>query len=99
MFALRLATLRSEWRATGEKWVLTRSIGQRSFRKRLATEVEGAVPEDCGPDLDRLLGMHQIIVQRRLAPVGLADLCLDLFSSKVNLVGVVLPVLYWQHWP
>lgn len=58
--ALPLAALRSEWRATCERWALPRSMGQRSVRKRLATESSGAVPDDCGPDLDRLVEMQEI---------------------------------------
>ncbi len=60
VYALPLAALRSEWRAAGEKWALPRSMAQRAVRKRLASEADGPVPEDCGPDLDRLLEIQQI---------------------------------------
>ena len=35
-------------------------MGQRSVRKRLSREASGAVPDDCGPDLDRLLELQEI---------------------------------------
>jgi hypothetical protein len=60
VYALPLATLRSEWRAAGEKWALPRSMAQRAVRKRLAAEANGPVPDDCGPDLDRLLELQEI---------------------------------------
>ncbi len=58
--ALPLAALRSEWRTACGKWALPRSMAQRSIRKRLAPAAAGAAPEDCGPDLDRLLELQEI---------------------------------------
>ncbi len=60
VYALPLAALRSEWRTAGERWALVRMVGQRSVRKRLALEASGAVPDDCGPDLDRLVELQEI---------------------------------------
>ena len=60
VYALPLQALRSEWREAEGKWALVRSMGLRSVRKRLALEAEGAVPDDCGPDLDRLLELQAI---------------------------------------
>ncbi len=58
--ALPLTALRSERRTAGEKCALPRMAGQRSVRKRLSREASGAVPDDCGPDLDRLLELQEI---------------------------------------
>ncbi len=60
VYALPLEALRSEWREAEGRWVLMRSMGQRAVRKRLAAEADGAVPDDCGPDLDRLLELQAI---------------------------------------
>ncbi len=60
VFALPLAELRAEWRVASGKWALPRSMGQRSVRRRLAADASGAVPDDCGPELDRLLEMQEI---------------------------------------
>ncbi len=60
VYALPLAALRSEWRAATEKWALPRNMGQRAVRKQLAPHVNGEAPDDCGPDLDRLLERQAI---------------------------------------
>ena len=57
---LPLAQLRSDWRAAEEKWALGRIVAQRAVRTRLAAAADGAVPPDCGPDLDRLVQMKEL---------------------------------------
>jgi very-short-patch-repair endonuclease len=68
VYGLPLAALRSEWRAAGEKWALPRTMAQRTVRKRLALEASGPVPEDCGPDLDRLLELQAIAASVAATP-------------------------------
>ncbi len=58
--ALPWREIRAEWRSAGEKWVLGRMLAQRAVRKRLAAEASGPVPEECGPELDRLVEMAEI---------------------------------------
>ncbi len=60
VYLLPLANLRAEWRSACEKWALPRSMAQRTVRKRLAVEAKSSVPDDCGPDLDRLLELQEI---------------------------------------
>ena len=57
---LPLGSLRAEWREAAEKWLLPRSLAQRAVRKRLAEQADGSVPEDCGPELDRLVELAEI---------------------------------------
>jgi very-short-patch-repair endonuclease len=58
--ALPLVELRSQWRVAGDKWALARSVGRSAVRKRLAAEADGAVPKDCGADLDCLVEIQEI---------------------------------------
>lgn len=60
VMALPLGALRAEWKAAADKWAVPRALGHRAVRKRLAAEAEGALPDDCGPDLDRLLELNEI---------------------------------------
>ena len=60
VYSLPLQALLSEWREAGGKWALMRTMGQRSVRKRLAAQANGTVPDNCGPELDRLLELQTI---------------------------------------
>ena len=65
---LPLGTLRAEWRNAAEKWVLPRSLAQRAVRKRLAEQADGPLPEECGPELDRLAELAEIEAALRAMP-------------------------------
>ncbi len=60
LMALDLHGLRAEWRAAGGKWALARTLGQRRVRGRLAAAAAAPVPDDCGPELDRLIELQDI---------------------------------------
>lgn len=58
--SLMLPRIRAEWFQAQARWAVPRAIAQRALRKVLAPQCEGALPVDCGPDLNRLAGMRDI---------------------------------------
>ena len=60
VMALDLHGLRAEWREAGGRWALARTLGQRRVRGRLAAAAAAPVPDDCGPELDRLIELQDI---------------------------------------
>lgn len=57
---LPLADTLAEWRTVKEKWLLTRSMGQKAIRKRLEPHAI-ALPEDCENDLEALVELTTLL--------------------------------------
>ncbi|MBB2202325.1 DUF3320 domain-containing protein [Gluconacetobacter tumulisoli] len=66
---LPLAGILEEWRASKEKWILSRSMAQKAIRKRLAPHA-AALPEDCESDLAHLVESAAIAAKLNAAPHG-----------------------------
>ncbi|MFT8716798.1 DUF4011 domain-containing protein [Gluconobacter potus] len=64
---LPLPDILSEWRTTKEKWLLTRSMGHKAIRKRLAPHAI-TLPEDCENDLAALAEREAIVGKLENAP-------------------------------
>ena len=70
VLVLPLGEIQAEWRGASAKWALLRTLGLRAVRRRLAAEAEREVPEDCGPDLDRLVELQDIAHALAAAPLA-----------------------------